>query len=65
MFGYGFFLYDVINRFDKICEDVGKLEYVAKYEGIKNSLKLTLNDKAWDGEWFRRAYMDDRKSFRK
>ena len=42
----------------------GKTEYVEKYEKIKDELKRALNDKAWDGEWFKRAFMDDRKYFR-
>ena len=39
----------------------GNLEYLAKFEGVKESLKIALNNKAWDGEWFRRAYMDNGK----
>lgn len=57
-FGFGFFLYDVINRFDKICENAKKPEYVQKYEGVKNSLKSALNGVSWDGEWFKRAFTD-------
>lgn len=37
----------------------GKLEYVKKYEGIKEKLKIALNEKAWDGSWYKRAFMDD------
>lgn len=39
----------------------GNLEYLAKFEGVKESLKIALNNNAWDGEWFRRAYMDNGK----
>ncbi len=39
---------------------LGNTEYIAKFEGVKEALKIALNDKAWDGEWFKRAYMDDR-----
>ncbi len=56
----GFFLYDVLNRFDKVCEIAGKTEYVPKYEGVKEALKSALNQNAWDGNWYRRAYTDDR-----
>lgn len=51
----------MINRFDKICENVQKLEYVQKYEGIKASLKFALNEASWDGEWFKRAFTDNGK----
>ena len=30
-----------------------------KYEKIKQELKRALNTKAWDGRWFKRAFMDD------
>ncbi len=55
----GFFLYNILDRFDKICEEIGKTEYLQKYESIKEKLKIVLNDKAWDGNWFKRAFMDD------
>ncbi len=45
----GFFLYNVLDRFNKICKNVeGKDEYVAKYEGVMRNLKATLNENAWD-----------------
>lgn len=55
----GFFLYNILARFNKICalkEDVEKLD---KYEEVKRNLKKALNTNAWDGRWFRRAYMDN------
>ena len=54
----GFFIYDILNRFDKICMDAGKTDYVEKYEKIKNELKVKLNEKGWDGNWYKRAFMD-------
>lgn len=54
----GFFLYNVLDRFIKVCnikEDTYRQE---KYEDIKIKLKKSLNNNAWDGRWFRRAYMD-------
>lgn len=60
MSGFGFFLYDILDRFDRICKNIeGKSEYVGKYEKIKENLKYTLNTNAWDGSWYRRAYTDD------
>ena len=61
MYGFGFFLYDVINRFDKICENAKKPEYVQKYEGVKKSLKSALYGVSWYGEWFKRAFTDNGK----
>lgn len=61
MYGFGFFLYNVLDRFDKICSSRGLSEYVSKYEKIREELKITLNTKAWDGEWFKRAFTDEGK----
>ncbi len=45
----GFFLYNVLDRFNRICKNVkGKDEYAKKYEGIMRNLKATLNENAWD-----------------
>ncbi len=34
-------------------------EDIQKYEQVLENLKKALNTKAWDGRWFRRAFMDD------
>ena len=55
----GFFLYDILNRFEKILilkNDVNRIE---KYRNIKNDLKKKLNTVGWDGKWYRRAFDDD------
>lgn len=51
-------MYDILDRFNKICEKIGKTEYIEKYENIKNELKKALDTKAWDGKWYKRAFMD-------
>ncbi|MCI8620925.1 MAG: hypothetical protein HFJ50_03930 [Clostridia bacterium] len=63
MFGFGFFLYNVLDRFNRICSSANLREYIEKYEKIKNDLKIALNSDAWDGEWFKRAFTDERKNF--
>lgn len=40
---------------------LGKTDYIQKYEGIKENLKVALNDNGWDGNWFKRAFTDDGK----
>ena len=54
----GFFLYNVLDRFDKICEKCEKKDYIEKYEIIKSKLKKALNTNGWDGRWYKRAYTD-------
>ena len=54
----GFFLYNILDRFDKICEKCDKKDYIKKYEIIKNDLKKVLNTNGWDGRWYKRAFAD-------
>ena len=55
----GFFLYNILDRFIKICKIKEDTEKEEKYEKIKQNLKKSLNNNAWDGRWFKRAYMDN------
>ena len=64
----GFFLYNVLDRFTKIMEQIKNdlLENEAtienkieKYKLIMQQLKRTLNSNGWDGRWYKRAFMDD------
>ncbi|MBP3595882.1 MAG: hypothetical protein J6J60_00555 [Clostridia bacterium] len=57
----GFFLYDILNRFEKILEYKNETERIEKYRDIKNNLKRKLNTNGWDGKWFRRAIDDEGK----
>ncbi len=61
----GFFLYNILDRFDIICKNVGRTEYIEKYEKIKEELKKALNTNAWDGRWYKRAFMDTKEVLRK
>lgn len=58
-FGFGFFLYDVLNKFTKICKIKNDDKNLQKYTEIKEKLKRNLNTNGWDGRWFKRAIMDD------
>lgn len=55
----GFFLYYILDKFIPICELKGDKELAEKYGQIKQNLKHALNSKAWDGRWYKRAFMDD------
>jgi len=59
VFGCGFFLYDVLNKFLKICEKRQDVANFEKYSIIKEKLKRDLNSNGWDGRWYKRAFMDD------
>lgn len=55
----GFFLGAILEKFIPICEQKQDYELAKKYEQIRNELKRALNTKAWDGRWYKRAFMDD------
>lgn len=55
----GFFIYEVLNKFIPICEYKQEIEKVEKYKQIQLQLKKALNMVAWDGRWYKRAFMDD------
>ena len=58
----GFFLYNVLDRFTKIMENLNKENIenkIEKYKTIMQQLKKSLNTNGWDGRWFKRAFMDD------
>ncbi len=59
MYGFGFFLYLILDEFIIICKEKGQEEVANKYEKIKNNLKRNLNTNGWDGRWYKRAFMDD------
>lgn len=55
----GWFLYSILNSFKEICK-YKKDE--AKYEEYKNQaefIRKNIEEHAWDGSWYRRAYFDD------
>ena len=62
MYGYGFFIYDILTKFIKICECKADVEKVKKYLKIQEELKKALNTAGWDGRWFKRAFTDNRRS---
>ena len=57
----GFFLYDILTRWEKILEIKDENGKIEKYREIARQLKRNLNTEAWDGNWYRRAITDDGK----
>jgi cyclic beta-1,2-glucan synthetase len=55
----GWFLYNTLEWFTPFCEARGDLERVRRYRAHMEQLKKALEDNAWDGDWYRRAYFDD------
>lgn len=55
----GWFLHTTLNGFVPFCEAQGDSGRAAAYREHMSSLKKALEDEAWDGDWYRRAYFDD------
>lgn len=55
----GWFLATVLKEFIPICELMEDNERAKKYKRIISKLKEALEENAWDGEWYKRAFFDD------
>ena len=53
------FLCDILNRFSDICENYGDKDTAAQYHDLLKGYKSAIEESAWDGDWYRRAYYDD------
>ncbi|MFL9923343.1 glucoamylase family protein [Herbaspirillum lusitanum] len=55
----GFFLHEVLNRFAEIAVLHGDADFAAYCGDQAQQLQQQIEQHAWDGEWYRRAYFDD------
>ncbi|MBN1641383.1 MAG: cellobiose phosphorylase [Anaerolineae bacterium] len=55
----GWFLYAILSRFAPICEQVGDDRAADAYRQRAKELRVALEEHAWDGEWYLRAYYDN------
>jgi cellobiose phosphorylase len=55
----GFFLYFVVTRFIRIAEIRNDNAFAKICRDKAEQLRQNINNEAWDGEWYRRAYFDD------
>jgi cyclic beta-1,2-glucan synthetase len=55
----GWFLAAVLKEFISVCELMEDYERAKRYEEIINQLKEAIEENAWDGEWYIRAFFDD------
>lgn len=54
-----FFLYDVLKNFQPIAQLVDDTAFATSCERSASELQRHVEQNAWDGEWYRRAYFDD------
>ena len=55
----GWFLYSVLRDFAPLCESHGDPATAAEFRASAEQLIAAIEGEGWDGEWYRRAYMDD------
>ncbi len=55
----GFFLHDVLIQFAALARRRGDVAYADRCVGHAAELQRNLEEHAWDGGWYRRAYFDD------
>ena len=54
-----FFLYEVLNKFVPIAQIKGDEAFITLCQQQAIQLQKNIEQSAWDGEWYRRAYFDD------
>ena len=54
-----FFLYDVLTKFAPLAKSQGDAEFSERCLSEALQLKGHIEEEAWDGEWYRRAYFDN------
>ncbi len=55
----GWFLSSVLERFSALCAGFGDERTAATFLEARQILLSNLEENAWDGSWYRRAYFDD------
>lgn len=55
----GWFLYDILEDFKELCRYKGDDEKFKRYNEMIRYIRENLEENAWDGSWYRRAYFDD------
>ena len=55
----GFFLFDVLKRFNVLARDRGDLLFAERCLEASGQLRQNLERHAWDGAWYRRAWFDN------
>ena len=55
----GWFLHATLSRFAAVAERRGDGERTTRYRGQAAALKSAIEEHAWDGDWYVRAFYDD------
>ena len=55
----GFFLFDILNQFVKVAHLRDDYEFAELCSTAAKVIQQCIENNAWDGEWYRRAYFDN------
>lgn len=55
----GWFLYKILDGFKNICSYKNDVNHKEKFIKFQEFIRENLEENAWDGSWYRRAYFDD------
>jgi cyclic beta-1,2-glucan synthetase len=55
----GWFLYATLRDFAPLCQQMGDEDRAQQYRQQMDNLQEALQEHAWDGEWYLRAFYDD------
>ena len=55
----GWFLYDILGDFFEACKYKKDEVRLERYREQQEYIRINLEEYAWDGNWYRRAYFDD------
>ncbi|SHG92205.1 GH36-type glycosyl hydrolase domain-containing protein [Tepidibacter thalassicus] len=55
----GWFLYTILKEFSVICNEMKDYDRENRYVEYARQIANSIEENAWDGEWYRRAYFDD------
>jgi cyclic beta-1,2-glucan synthetase len=55
----GFFLFDILNQFNKVAQSKDDYEFAELCGNNAKLIQHYIENNAWDGEWYRRAYFDN------
>lgn len=55
----GWFLSYILKYFSDICKSMGEEERGEKYLKFREEILNNIEENAWDGAWYKRAYFDD------
>lgn len=55
----GWFLYSILDKFQSICKFKKDDKRLNEYLELKEFIRENIEENAWDGSWYRRAYFDN------